>query len=164
MIEILTNTLFMGNGFMLIPFIFLYLAIREYKIAKKEQDTKNEHYQTNIIKLLIIIIVIAFGINTYKYVNKDFDPDNIKLNFNTNSSTFYAIGYDERFEKAELIFNNDMDEDGMTIYIYSLPKHIWDEFRNSSSLGEYYNKNIKGKYKCYDYYVSNYGPDLDELE
>lgn len=142
MLEIIKNTFLCFNG---LP-IVLIAIILYFNLDSEEKESK---YRKMVTKLCLVLVVVCLAISVFKYVTKEYDDSDTKLIYNLNSSTFYAIGYDERFEKAKLIFNKDKDENGVwRVYIYDLPFNVWDEFKCSSSLGEYYNKNIKGIYKC----------------
>jgi len=135
-----------------------------YQRYKNKKNGKTYNSNDLFIKVFVAIILISFVFSTYKYITKEFNPSDVKLNHDIDSSTFYAIGYDERFEKAVLIFKNDFeDDDGVfTEYVYSLPKSVWEDFKYSSSLGGFYNENIKGKYKCEKFEVYDIPSDIHD--
>ena len=144
---VISNTFF--NFFMIPTYFTLIMGILIYMYVK--QDKNKPHIEKGDLKKLMMVWAVVMSISfAYSYFFIDYDPFDTKLIHNLDSSTFYAIGYDKRFKKAKLIFNTDVANYGVQrVYIYDLPEHIWEEFRLSSSLGDYYNKNIKGKYKSY---------------
>jgi len=59
-----------------------------------------------------------------------------------NSSAINAIGYDNGSMK--ITFNQ-----GKTYNYCNVPKTVFDDFLNASSVGRYYDLNIKNKYNCW---------------
>lgn len=146
MFRILVDTLFGLGG---IPFYLSVFAFSLlYTIKKDNSDKRVKRLLClSIFAVWAIVILISLSRAT---IFKEYDPSETKVHHDLNSSTFYAVGYDKRFKKAKLIFNNDVTANGVErFYVYDLPEHVWEEFRLSSSLGEYYNNNIRGKYKSY---------------
>ena len=61
----------------------------------------------------------------------------------TNSSAIYEYGYDECYEKLAIVFTSNED----VIYVYDdISSDLFDNFEDAPSLGQFYNKYIKGKY------------------
>lgn len=58
-----------------------------------------------------------------------------------NSSLINKIGYDESTQELQITFNN-----GKRVDYTNVPKNVYNELMNSSSVGKYYNANIKRKY------------------
>lgn len=72
-----------------------------------------------------------------------FDPYEVGMISTPNSTCFCEVGYSYEFEKLVVCFRNSSDR----IYIHSdVPAEVWEEFIDSSSLGGYYNKQIKDYY------------------
>ena len=65
-----------------------------------------------------------------------------------NSTCFSYVGYDEDQEALAVIFRSNETR----LYIYDdFSADDFDAFFSSSSLGKYYNSNIKGQYTCTRY-------------
>lgn len=60
-----------------------------------------------------------------------------------DSSAIAAIGYSSSYEAMLIEFHDS----GRYLY-YSVPSSIYQEFLRADSIGSYYNKNIKGQYRC----------------
>jgi hypothetical protein len=56
------------------------------------------------------------------------------------SSAIAAVGYDGYTLSVQFHTGRIYDHPGVPLWVYM-------EFMNASSLGEYYNRNIRGKYK-----------------
>lgn len=61
-----------------------------------------------------------------------------------SSSAITAAGYDESSQVMKITFSQ-----GSTYDFCSVPKHIYDGLISASSVGIYYNSNIKGNYQCF---------------
>ena len=71
--------------------------------------------------------------------------DFIIIDADDSSNTFYEIGYCKKYELLLVTFDNSFDT-----YIYEeFSEDDWNDFRNASSLGSWYNNRIKNKYRCY---------------
>jgi len=58
-----------------------------------------------------------------------------------SSSNIASIGYETDSQTLEVEFNNG------TIYqYYDVPEHIYDELLSSSSVGSYFNQQVKSNY------------------
>ena len=62
-----------------------------------------------------------------------------------DSTAISEMGYDS--DKQALIVR--FKSSGKAYAYVDVPKSEWEAFRNAKSIGSYYNKNIKGKYKSY---------------
>ena len=60
-----------------------------------------------------------------------------------NSTAITAVGYDEASQVMKITFSQ-----GNTYDFCSVPKHIYDGLISASSVGVYYNLNIKDNYQC----------------
>lgn len=150
MIEIIKETFFSLSGVPILVTIFFGVLIYDNYFGKNKDNNNNKKDVKLAIKVYIIFMLILFGISTIKYTNKEFDPSDVKTTRTPDSSVFYCVGYDKRFQKAVLVFNDDMENEyDFKEYIYNMDINTWNEFINSDSLGEYYNKHIKGKLKSY---------------
>jgi len=77
-------------------------------------------------------------------INYSFDLGNVDMEDTPDSSCFSEIGYDEQNEVLVVVFR---DSGSMYAY-YDVPEGVWDDLYFASSMGSYYNKNIKGQYDC----------------
>lgn len=72
-----------------------------------------------------------------------FNVDSVKMQATPQSSCFSEIGYDSDWGILVVRFR-----DSGSVYTYSnFPKGEWSKFVSTDSLGRWYNKYIKGKYK-----------------
>jgi len=77
-------------------------------------------------------------------INYNFDLGSVDLIDTPDSSCFSEIGYDERNEVLVVVFR-----DSGAMYAYKdVPDSVWDDLFFASSMGGYYNENIKGQYDC----------------
>jgi len=60
------------------------------------------------------------------------------------SSNILEIGYDEDGEVLYITFNS-----GITYSYDMVPVAVYEEFLKADSVGQYFNKNIKGHYEFY---------------
>lgn len=73
-----------------------------------------------------------------------FDVHDVEMIDTDNSTCFREVGYSDYYSKLVVRFR----ENDCIVYVYSdVPGAVWEEFISSSSLGSYYNKEIKGKYE-----------------
>jgi hypothetical protein len=57
------------------------------------------------------------------------------------SSNIVSVGYDEKSKVLEIEFDNG-------IYQYfDVPQDVYEDFMNAPSLGKFFHKEIKGKYR-----------------
>lgn len=75
----------------------------------------------------------------------DYDIPNGIMEPTEKSSCFSEIGYDSRNEALVVRFRNS----GKAYVYLEFSSSDWSSFKTAKSLGSYYNKNIKGKYKSY---------------
>lgn len=69
-----------------------------------------------------------------------FDPYEVDMIDTPDSSCFCEVGYSYEFEKLVVRFRDNSDR----IYIYSdVTEDVWNEFIKSSSLGGYFNREIR---------------------
>lgn len=61
----------------------------------------------------------------------------------TNSSSVYAIGYDEDAKQLFVEFSS-----GATYEYEDVPKEIYDELMSAPSVGKFIQASIKGQYTC----------------
>ena len=61
-----------------------------------------------------------------------------------NSSMVYAIGYDSKSKTLEIVFQS-----GKTWIYEEVPKKVYKELVNASSIGSYMRSNIIGFYAAY---------------
>jgi KTSC domain len=59
-----------------------------------------------------------------------------------DSSTIDSIGYDEQTSTLEVSFKN-----GRVYQYFDVPSTVWEEFRTSSSKGQFLNTHIKGRFR-----------------
>lgn len=59
-----------------------------------------------------------------------------------SSSQISYIGYDEDDEVLHVVFPNRAHYE-----YYDVPKSVYEELRSADSVGSYFSKNIKNKYK-----------------
>ncbi len=59
------------------------------------------------------------------------------------SRAISAVGYDEINFRMKICFKT-----GKTYDFCQVPRYIYEELLSASSKGNYYNKNIRGKYQC----------------
>lgn len=57
-----------------------------------------------------------------------------------NSSAIRAVGYDSHTLTVEFQSGRIYDHPGV-------PEHVYVEFMNASSMGEYYGRHIRGRYR-----------------
>ncbi|NQU99157.1 MAG: KTSC domain-containing protein [Parcubacteria group bacterium] len=57
------------------------------------------------------------------------------------SSNINSVGYDEESQTLEIKFRS-----GGTYQYYGVPKSLYIDFINASSIGRYFYRNIKGKF------------------
>lgn len=63
--------------------------------------------------------------------------------YNTPESTcFSRVGYDSRNNVLIVVFRDS----GAEYHYYDVPEDVWESFYDSTSLGRYFNANIKGNY------------------
>ena len=63
--------------------------------------------------------------------------------YNTPDSTcFSRVGYDSRNNVLIVVFRDS----GAEYHYYDVPEDVWESFYDSTSLGRYFNANIKGNY------------------
>lgn len=75
----------------------------------------------------------------------EYDGSGLVWQYTLKSTCFSAIAYDDGCEMLALIFRSNEDR----AYVYSeFLERDYQEFISSSSLGGYYNQNIKGQYPC----------------
>lgn len=78
---------------------------------------------------------------------KGFSPYDVSLH-SVDSSCFYKIGYDSKYEKLVVVFNSNTDY----MYVYSdFTSGDYKDFTAADSLGKYYNSYIKGVYPSEKY-------------
>ncbi len=65
-----------------------------------------------------------------------------------DSTCFCYVGYNEDLEALAVIFRSN---DSRTYVYDDFTAEDFDDFLSASSLGKYYNKNIKGVYSCTRY-------------
>lgn len=64
--------------------------------------------------------------------------------FSTPDSTcFSKVGYDAGNQVLMVVFR----ESGVEYHYYGVPEDVWEEFYDSTSLGRYFNAEIKGNYE-----------------
>lgn len=64
--------------------------------------------------------------------------------YNTPESTcFSRVGYDSRNQVLIVVFR----ESGAEYHYFDVPEDVWESFYDSTSLGRYFNANIKGNYE-----------------
>jgi len=59
------------------------------------------------------------------------------------SKAILAIGYDAGSCRMEIKFIS-----GKTYPFCGVPEHVFNDFLNASSIGSYYNGNIRDRYQC----------------
>lgn len=63
--------------------------------------------------------------------------------YNTPDSTcFSRVGYDARNNMLIVVFRDS----GTEYHYFDVPEDVWESFYDSTSLGRYFNANIKGNY------------------
>jgi hypothetical protein len=60
------------------------------------------------------------------------------------SSAITHIGHDENTSQMKITF-----KESKTYDYCNVPKNIFEAFINASSIGKYYDRNIKDKYNCF---------------
>lgn len=78
------------------------------------------------------------------YVEAIFDGRDVAWRSTPNSTCFSSVGYDKYAEILVVVFRDS----GKVYYYEDFTQSDWDDFIAASSLGSYYNKNIKGYYPC----------------
>lgn len=74
-----------------------------------------------------------------------FDIDDFIIIEADDSEAFYEIGYCKEFELLLVTFEGSYET-----YVYGeFSEDDWNSFIIASSLGRWYNENIKNKYSCY---------------
>jgi hypothetical protein len=59
-----------------------------------------------------------------------------------SSSTIAELGYDETSQVLEIMFNN-----GRLYQYFEIPRAVFEEFRNSGSVGQYFNSQVRDRYR-----------------
>ena len=59
-----------------------------------------------------------------------------------NSSQISYIGYDTNSQELYVKFRNT----GKVYKYFNVPDNVWNDFKNSASVGKYFTANIKSKY------------------
>lgn len=77
-------------------------------------------------------------------INSSTDIDELPMQDTPNSSCFSQVGYPPGQEVLYVTFRDS----GATYAYYDVPESVWDEFWSASSMGRYYNQEIKGAYDC----------------
>ena len=78
------------------------------------------------------------------YQETGFDGRDVSWKSTPNSTCFSSVGYDKYAEILVVVFRDS----GKVYYYEDFTQSDWDDFIDASSLGSYYNKNIKGYYPC----------------
>lgn len=67
-----------------------------------------------------------------------------KCVYNTPDSTcFSRVGYDSRNNVLIVVFRDS----GAEYHYFDVPEDVWESFYDSTSLGRYFNREIKGNYE-----------------
>ena len=102
---------------------------------------------------LLILFALVFSLlcasaEAAEKAKDSFDASRFDWYSTPKSTCFSYIGYDEDAEELAVIFRSNETR----TYVYSeFDADAFDTFSSDSSLGGYYNKNIKGKYSCTRY-------------
>lgn len=102
-----------------------------------------------ILIFLILGVVVFLGFRNPRYVDVKYrdDPVEIKTDnwesIDTSRSSFIR---NARYDKDQQYMIIDLD--GTNYHYCGLPGYIWESFKDSSSLGSYYNEHIRGNYDC----------------
>lgn len=90
-------------------------------------------------KITVIVIIAIVALLLISCSN----PRDIPLIETPQSTCFSAVGYNK--ESGTLVVR--FRESGAEYAYYGVDRDEWNSFRNSDSLGSYFNENIKGEYE-----------------
>lgn len=77
-------------------------------------------------------------------INEDFDIRDVSMMETPDSTCFSEVGYDYGEETLVVTFRDS----GSTYAYYDVPESVWDDLCSASSMGGFYNSDIKGQYHC----------------
>ena len=101
-------------------------------------------FATAIGLLLIILIGSSTDWRLYSAVREESKIGQIVgiRRTNVKSSALLSVGYDKKSSTLEMEFHNH------SIYqYYGVPRTVYDELMQASSLGTYFNQRVKGVYR-----------------